>query len=1039
MASEERFRAFVTATSDVVYRMSADWREMRQMVGKSFLEDTQTTNNSWLEHYIPAQDRPQVQMAIDEAITTKKPFELEHRVIQADGSVGWTFSRAIPILNPQDEIIEWFGTASDITPYKQAQQARQQSEEQFKLLFDSIDEGFCLIEVLFDKQGQAVDYLILEANPALVRQSGLTHAIGKTMRTLAPDHEQFWYDIYGQVAKTGEPIRFEHEAAALDRFYDVYAFRIGLPGQNRVAVLFNDIKERKRREQNLAFLNEVSNCLEGLTTIRETITELGSKIGVYLGLSHCRFAEIDSRGETVWVKYGWQRVDSPEIIGMHRISDFLTPDFGEKMRAGLPVVVSNVWTDPMANGESFAAVGVGSLITVPLVREGQWLYWMGLYRSEPSDWRPDEIELVVELTNRIWTRLERARAEEALRQSEVRTRLAVEAADLATWEWDLITNEVYWNEQHFQLLGMTPIPNPLPAEVFINHLHPDDAESIKAQLQQAIAEGTLYDAEFRVVRDDQEVRWMSGYGRVTAETDGEPLRASGIMFDINDRRAAEEALRESEARLSAIFESLPVGIGVVNPQGKVIHCNKEMEYFVPTGLMPSRDEARRERWQAQDLEGRPLAPENFPGARALRGERVLPPIEMLYTQDDGSTIWTHVSAVPIRTNAGKVSGQMVIISNINELKKAERALQQADRRKNEFLAMLAHELRNPMATLRNGLQILSITAITNTQAKTVLEMMNRQTDHLVRMVDDLLDVSRISQGKIELRKESVNLVELVSQATEAVRTVVEQKQQQLTVNLPASPVELEGDATRLVQVVINLLTNASRYTPNRGQLDLRLVYADHMAQLRLQDTGIGLSRDQLTSIFELFMQADHSLARSAGGLGIGLTLVKQIVELHGGNVEAQSEGLGKGSTFIVHLPTLNEEQALPTINEEVATAPLRLLIVDDNPDATFMLGMLLKLKGYEVHSRNSGREGVRAAESLRPDVILLDIGMPDLNGYDTCRQIRQQPSGKEVFIVAVSGYGQKEDQQRAQEVGFDQYLTKPVEVEALIQVLSRLA
>lgn len=379
---------------------------------------------------------------------------------------------------------------------------------------------------------------------------------------------------------------------------------------------------------------------------------------------------------------------------------------------------------------------------------------------------------------------------------------------------------------------------------------------------------------------------------------------------------------------------------------------------------------------------------------------------------------------------------MVVISNINELKRAERVLKENDQRKNEFLAMLAHELRNPMATLRNGLQILSITVAANAQAKPVLEMMTRQTEHLVRMVDDLLDISRISQGKIELRKTRINLVELLKQARESIQMVVQQKQQQLTFRLPAMPVELEGDATRLVQLTMNLLTNASRYTPAQGKIHLSLEHRDHTAFLRVEDTGIGLSPDQRTSIFDLFVQGDNSLARSEGGLGLGLTLVKQVVELHGGTVEAQSEGPGRGSTFTVSLPTLTEGQSTATLAQEVRRDSLRLLIVDDNPDATLTLSMLLELNGYEVHSRTSGKAGLQAAEELRPEVILLDIGMPELDGYETCQLMRNQASGAEAFIVAVSGYGQDSDKQKAREAGFDEHITKPVHMETLIQIIA---
>ncbi len=376
-----------------------------------------------------------------------------------------------------------------------------------------------------------------------------------------------------------------------------------------------------------------------------------------------------------------------------------------------------------------------------------------------------------------------------------------------------------------------------------------------------------------------------------------------------------------------------------------------------------------------------------------------------------------------------------------EREKAEEALKQADRRKDEFLAMLAHELRNPMSTIRSGLQILRHVDANDERSSHTVLMMNRQTDHLVRMVDDLLDVSRISRGKIDLKPERVNLVEIVSQAVDSVRSLYEEQGKRLQVELPTDPIYLEGDVTRLSQVVANLLTNGARYTGDRDQVWVRLSHQRQQAILQVRDNGIGLAADQLSAIFELFVQVDISTARSKGGLGLGLTLVKRLVELHGGQVEAQSEGVGQGSTFTVHLPTLvAAAEPIPTATPPVTNpaAVKRILVIDDIADAGFTLGMLLKLKGYEAHTRTSGQSGIEAAESLQPSAILLDIGMPGMDGYETCRFIRQQAWGQALVIIALTGYGQEEDRQRSREAGFNGYLVKPVDLEALTKMLTDL-
>ena len=353
--------------------------------------------------------------------------------------------------------------------------------------------------------------------------------------------------------------------------------------------------------------------------------------------------------------------------------------------------------------------------------------------------------------------------------------------------------------------------------------------------------------------------------------------------------------------------------------------------------------------------------------------------------------------------------------------------------------MLAHELRNPLAPIRNVVQVLQLTAEDDETIGPALALMSRQVDHLVRLVDDLLDVSRISRGKIDLRRERLELGALVNEAVVAVRPLYDSRQRQLSVQLPLSPMYLQGDATRLTQVITNLLTNGVRYTGEQGQVWVSLEQRDSEAVLRVRDNGIGLAADQLTAIFELFVQVDTSLARSQGGLGLGLTLVKRLVELHDGRVEAHSQGVGQGSEFIVYLPLLPSSN--PTMNQDnqKMTSPApghRILVVDDNVDAATTLSMLLKLKKYEVHTGYSGRQALEVGERLRPTVVLLDIGMPDLDGYATARLIRQQPWGQTVALIALTGYSQGEDKQRSQQAGFDAHLVKPVDLAVLMQLLT---
>lgn len=426
----------------------------------------------------------------------------------------------------------------------------------------------------------------------------------------------------------------------------------------------------------------------------------------------------------------------------------------------------------------------------------------------------------------------------------------------------------------------------------------------------------------------------------------------GVLFsNITERKKADQARQASEANLRAVFESLPVGIGLIDAQGKVTLVNLATHRFLPTGIIPSLDDTRRERWQAYQADGTPLEPDEFPGAQALRGVSVLPGLEMYYTQDNGVQTWTRVAAVPIEGDGSSTVRGGVAVTDVNELKQAEEALKEADARKNEFLAMLAHELRNPMATLRNGLNILQVDPEASGVPSQVVGMMNRQLDHLVRLVDDLLDVSRISQGKIELKRERVELGALVAGVVEAIRPVYTARHKTLHLMGWADPLWVDGDTTRLSQLVSNLLTNGVRYTGEQGQVRLSLRAEQGQAVLQVADNGIGLARDQLTAIFEFFVQVDTSLVRSQGGLGIGLTLAQRLAKLHGGWIEVHSPGLGQGSDFVVYLPLLAElTPTIPTVASPASSELVghRLLVIDDNADAALTLSMLLKFKGYAV-------------------------------------------------------------------------------------------
>ena len=373
-------------------------------------------------------------------------------------------------------------------------------------------------------------------------------------------------------------------------------------------------------------------------------------------------------------------------------------------------------------------------------------------------------------------------------------------------------------------------------------------------------------------------------------------------------------------------------------------------------------------------------------------------------------------------------------------------LRDTDRRKDEFLATLAHELRNPLAPIRNGLHIIRLAGDDPHALEQARSTMERQLEQMVRLIDDLLDVSRITRGRLELRKERVELASLVKSAVEGVRPLIESRGHRLTIRLGPEPIHLDADPVRLAQVLSNLLNNAAKYTDPGGSIWLTSTRRGDEVIVSVRDTGIGIAPDALPAIFDLFTQVDRSLEKSQGGLGIGLTLVKQLVEMHGGSVEARSDGVGRGAEFITrlpvaaHAPAPNADAVAPTpADGDSGPVPgRRILVADDNLDAAESMGIMLRLMGNDVHTVHDGEQAVDEAASFRPDVVLLDIGMPRLNGYDAARRIREQGWGKNMVLVALTGWGQQEDKQRASEAGFDQHFTKPLRPADLERLVAAL-
>ncbi len=506
--------------------------------------------------------------------------------------------------------------------------------------------------------------------------------------------------------------------------------------------------------------------------------------------------------------------------------------------------------------------------------------------------------------------------------------------------------------------------------------------------------------------------------------------------DIAVRARAAQAVAMSEVRYRRLFETAQDAILILDgDNGKIIDSNPFLSQLLGYS---AAELLGKELWEIglfQDIEA------NRAAFRQLQEKGYIRYEDLPLQTKDGRR--AHVEFV---SNVYPVEGHQVIQCNIRDIsdrKRAEEALREADRRKDAFLAMLGHELRNPLAPIRHALQVMRLKGTDDPDMQWAEGVVERQVQQLTRLVDDLLDVSRITRGKINLQMGPVDLAAAVASAIEISRPLIDARKHRLEVSLPEQAVRVEADSTRLGQVLSNLLNNAAKYTEEGGRIDLTVESSGDEAVLRVRDRGVGIAADMLPRIFEMFIQVQGSVSRSEGGLGIGLTLVRKLVEMHGGSVEVHSEGLGRGSEFVVRLPLLRAV-ALPVVAEVEQPWPLKVparsvLIVDDNQDAATCLALLLRTAGHEVRTAFDGLAALDLAQERPPDVVLLDIGMPGMDGLEVVRRLRQDLGLKQALLVALTGYGQEEDRRRSHEAGFDVHLVKPVDLNDIKDLLARPA
>ncbi|HET6439300.1 MAG TPA: PAS domain S-box protein [Anaeromyxobacter sp.] len=1005
-------------------------------------------------------------------------------------------------------------------------------EEGYRALFRSIDEGMNVIELVYDESGHAIDYTILEANPAQERMTGRRNLTGKRASEVVPDLEDRWLAVFEEVARTGVAARFEAGSRPLERWFTVKASRVGGAGSRTLALVFHDVTQRKRREASQALLDAIAGDFAHLSTEEEITQAIGARLATHLDASTCSVADF-AEGMAM-VRSAFARPGAVTATVPLKVSDYLNEELQALARAGRTVVVRDTRADPRLDADRYEAMGVRAGIIVPFQKGGEWRHSLAVGASEPRDWREDQVRLLEEVAGRYFPRIERARAEEALRATLARARtisqnirdylvilraVRGDSGEIVDWRYEDA------NEGALQLLGLGREDL---IGTLLGALFPEQRD-LPRRLERVLAEGrpVKYESTFRdmalwvtLFRIDEETvgsasvditdrkqaeAYAQSLARFPEENPDPVLRLSGDLLveyvnsaglrafgalgvergllvptpiagparialrergpvkaevvcqgavysvtvvavgaevnvyaqDITERKRAGEALRLSEARLRRLWDSGMIGIFYFDLDGSVTDANDK---FLGT-IGYTRDDLGSGRILWEQLTPPEYRSRDERAIEELRAAGVDTPYEKEFIRKDGSRVSVFLGAAMFDDERQR---GISFVLDIEERKRAEQglraseaALREADRRKDEFLGVLSHELRNPLAPIRNSLFILDRAAAGSPQARRAKEVVERQVLHLSRLVDDLLDMTRIARGKVKLDRSELDLVGLVRRTVEDNLGLLSQRGLEIEVRVPRGRVRVIGDETRLVQVLGNLLQNAAKFTPPGGRVTVAMSVAGRVAELHVRDTGAGIERALLGTIFEPFTQGEQTLARSDGGLGLGLSLVKGLVELHGGEVRALSEGPGHGTDLVVTLPLARSPSSARGRRRRRSRGQAvrrRVLIVDDNEDAADSLAQLVEFLGHEAEVAHEGRTALAKARANPPDVILCDIGLPGMDGYAVAREVRRGgPEG--VRLVAVSGYARPEDIERATEAGFEGHVAKPPDPDRIKHLL----
>lgn len=871
--------------------------------------------------------------------------------------------------------------------------------------------------------------------------------------------EKVWGEIWeriGPIIKTvmtGKPVYFEDFAVDIMRDGEIktgwftFSYSPLRDDEHQIAGFLCIARETTRRvkaETRQAFRLKVAEELRSLADPREIAATASRLLGTELGASRVLYMDIDAKTLAFTAHDDWTDGTVASLANVTGTLYDFGPDLMAELCGGHSCAVADVSRDSrtIANAGDYAKHGIQSVINVPVVKQGRLIAALVVHRSDAHKWTDADIELVEIISEYVWPAVERSRAEKVLQAQALaeanrlkelfaaapnpivvlRGRdLVIELANQAFHEWvgrTCLVGRALWEAlpetrgQGFEHLF----------DVVFETGKPFVGRGLKLELQRESGEAAMTELYHDVLYQPL----CDGNGAVTgifivANEVTDAYRANAAL------RETQERLREGMAAARMVVWDWDLDTGKIQLSenvSDVLGGNWDWTEHIFTAVHPD---------DAQKLRQIRLAatPENPRYGMEFR----------MIRPQDGELIWVENRSQVIFDSKGKQRAVKGVTIDITKRKRSEEELREANRQKDEFLAMLGHELRNPLAPIRAAAELMAFVRLDEKKVRDTSEVISRQVDHMTGLIDDLLDVSRVTRGLVTLNRTIVDLKHVVSSALEQVAPAIEARLHQLAIHVTPEPARASGDEKRLIQILANVLNNAAKYTPEGGLIELRLEQAKAGTQIVIRDNGIGIPTDLQPHVFDLFRQASRTPDRSQGGLGLGLALVKSLMELHGGSVKVYSAGENTGTTFTLVFPKPQDEtttsvrQPNKTV-ERTGTTPRNVLVVDDNEDAASMLTMYLDTRGHKASFVCTAKAAMAEASRGNFDVFLLDIGLPDIDGYELARRLRALPATASALLIAVTGYGQESDKRKALAAGFDFHFVKPVDIQALLRAFA---